>query len=95
MENAVQQDIAETASTVPFHHSLETMAIALAREIDAPDSKASKSASTKQLYDVLKSLRGEEGDGGDQGALKTFLDKLNVPLIPEMPTKVRNAPQSK
>jgi hypothetical protein len=86
MELAVQQDIDETGSDVPFHHSLETMALALAREIDNPDSKASKSASTKQLYDVLKSLRGEGDADGDKGYLEAFIAEISVPLVPGLQT---------
>lgn len=92
MEKAVQDDILETASTVAFHHSLETMALILAKEIDAPESKATKGASTKQLWEVLKSLRGQEGT--DDGSIEGVFGSFQGPVLSGMPAPVRNTKKS-
>lgn len=86
MEQAVLDDIRETQSRVPFHNSLEKMALALAREVDAGESKASKATAIRQLYEVLTKLRGEEGDGDGDSSTDALLEAINGPLVPGMPT---------
>lgn len=87
METAVKADLAEKSSTVAFHRSLEAMALTLAREVDSAESKASKASSIKQMYEVLKALRGEEGNG-EQGT-DALLELFNQPL-PGMSTTDRD-----
>lgn len=74
MEEAVLSDLGTVdPKDKPFFQTLKAAAIALARELDAIDSKSSKAPLVKQIVDVVKEIKGQEG-GADDPALKLFED---------------------
>jgi hypothetical protein len=86
MERAVDQDIKEidTGLRVPFHRSLSALARQLAREIDEPSTPANaRSQSSRQLFEVLRSLRTQkEGDDDSAAALVLQAAGFGTPLVP-------------
>lgn len=86
MEVAVEKDIADIDSglRVPFHRSLSVLALQLAREIDEPSTAANvKAQSSRQLFDVLKSLRTQkEGDDNSAVAVALQASGFGTPLVP-------------
>lgn len=86
MVTAVEQDIAEidTNMRVPFHRSLEALALASAREIDDPTTSATaRGSARKQLFEVLRSLRTTK-EGDDDSAIDAALkaNGFGLPLVP-------------
>jgi hypothetical protein len=86
MVTAVELDIAEIeeAMRVPFHRSLEALALASAREIDDPNTSATaRGSARKQLFEVLRSLRTTK-EGDDDSAVDAALKAggFGLPLVP-------------
>lgn len=82
METAVRADLAEigTDEQVPFHRSLAALALRMAQEIDAAETPTARSSASRQLFEVLKSLRTrKEGDGNT--ALDIVLSDFGLPLV--------------
>ena len=89
MEKSIAEDLdaIDVALRVPFHASLSTLALQLAREIDDPDtSPAQRRDARRQLFEVLKSLRTRK-EGEDASALTVLLEQagFGVPLVPDRP----------
>ena len=86
MLTAVELDIAdiEQSMRVPFHRSLEALALASAREIDDPNTSATaRGSARKQLFEVLRSLRTTK-EGDDDSAIDAALKAggFGLPLVP-------------
>ena len=83
MEKAVTEDLDAivSAERVQFHRSLSALALQLAREVDGTTSAVARSAASRQLFEVLKSLRSGK-DSDDPSALDLYLDEFGVPLVP-------------
>ncbi|MEP6477838.1 MAG: hypothetical protein ABJB03_00475 [Rhodoglobus sp.] len=96
METAVVEDLAEitAAEQVPFHRSLSALALVLAREADVAQSATARGGASRQLFEVLKSLRTrKEGDGNT--ALDIVLSDFGDPLVPPGPATVRHPAKPK
>jgi len=86
MEQSIAEDLdaIDVALRVPFHASLSTLALQLAREIDDTEtSPAQRRDARRQLFEVLKSLRTRK-EGEDASALTVLLEQagFEVPLVP-------------
>lgn len=89
MQLAVVDDLKsiQTDEQVPFHKTLSALALQLSKEIDSAESATARSGASRQLFEVLKSLRTtKEGDGGS--ALDTALGDIGLPLLPDGPPAV-------
>lgn len=74
MEQAVETDLATVdPKDKPFFQTLRAAAVTLARELDSIDSKSSKAPLVKQLVDVVKEIKGQEG-GAHDPALQLLAD---------------------
>jgi hypothetical protein len=77
MTVAIRQDIAAIAAEmqVPMHHSLSVLAEQLAKDFDAADTHTARNNASRQLADIIKSLRTRrEGDGSS--AVHAYLEDL-------------------
>jgi hypothetical protein len=71
MEKSIRDDLASVDPPPAFFNTLRSAAIALAREIDDIDSKASKAPLVKQLVDIIREIKGKDSDDGE--SLESFL----------------------
>lgn len=84
LEKALREDLATISEfeRVPFFNSLSAIATERAKEADKSESATARSAATRQLFEVLKSLRSKKEGENSGSALDIVLEDFGLPLVP-------------